>query len=301
MVDTPDHMREEPEFDIEKPASEEPAERGSDGTSVVTWILGIIVVVAAGFAGYYLIGRSPVPTDVKTVETPALPPASAPTAAAKPLGSDAPPVDVPPLDQSDAVVRSLVKALSSNPRIAAWLATDNLIRNFTVVVANAAEGTTPTKHLGVLRPTTPFRVVTRGEDIRVDPRSFDRYNDLGTAAESVDPAGAARLYTALKPRIAEAYRDLGQPDTSFDRTLETAIIKLLEVPQVDGAVRLRPHGATGYAYVDPALESLSPVQKQLLRTGPDNVRRIQAALRAIAVSLGISESRLPAAKAIRSR
>lgn len=299
MVDTPDHLREEPEFDIEKPVAEEPVEPARDRLSVGTWVLGIILVLTAGFAGYYLVGHSPVTSDVKTVETPAVPATDTPPAPAKPLAADAPPVDVPPLDQSDAVVRSLVKALSGNPRIAAWLTTDNLIRNFTVVVANAAEGTTPSKHLGVLRPTTPFRVVTRGEDIRVDPRSFDRYNDLGAAAESVDAAGAARLYTNLKPRIAEAYRDLGQPDTPFDRTLETALVKLLAVPQVEGAMRLKPHGATGYAFVDPALENLSPVQKQLLRTGPDNVRKIQAALRSIALALGMPASRLPAPRTIR--
>ena len=301
MVDTPDHMREEPEFDLEKPASEEAVASPSRQSSALMWLLAIIGVVAAGFAGYYLVGLSPVSTEVKQVETPVTPAADAPVTPPKALGSDAPPVDVPPLDQSDAVVRSLVKALTANPRIAAWLTTDNLIRNFTVVVANAAEGVAPGKHLNVLRPSAPFRVVTRGEDVHVDPRSFERYNDLGAAAESVDPAGAARLYTALKPRIAEAYRDLGQPDTPFDRTLETAIVKLLEVPQVEGAMRLKPQGATGYAFVDPALENLSPVQKQLLRTGPDNVRKIQAALRSIAVSLGIPESRLPASRTVRAR
>ncbi|MFN7981975.1 MAG: DUF3014 domain-containing protein [Vicinamibacterales bacterium] len=301
MVDTPDHLREEPEFDIEKPALDAPADIAPDRTSFATWVLGILLVIAAGFAGYYLVGRSPVATEVKKVDAPAVPATDTPAAPSTPLATDAPPIDVPPLDQSDAVVRSLVKALSGNPRIAAWLTTDNLIRNFTVVVANAAEGTTPAKHLGVLRPATPFRVVTRGEDIRVDPRSFDRYNDLGAAAASVDAAGAARLYTALKPRIAEAYRDLGQPDTPFDRTLESAIVKLLDVPQVDGTMRLKPHGGTGYAFVDPALENLSPVQKQLLRTGPDNVRRIQTAIRAIAVALGIPESRLPTPKSLRGR
>jgi len=301
MVDTPDHMREEPEFDIEKPANDEAVDLPPTRSSAGLWILAIIAVIAAGFAGYYLVGTAPVTTEVKKVDVPAVPAGDTPATPAKPLGADAPPVDVPPLDQSDAVVRSLVKALSANPRIAAWLATDNLIRNFTVVVANAAEGVTPTKHLGVLRPTTPFRVIARGDDVRVDPRSFDRYNELGAAAESVDPAGAARLYAALKPRIAEAYRDLGQPDTAFDRTLEAAIVKLLDVPQVDGTMRLKVHGATGYAFVDPVLENLSPVQKQLLRTGPDNVRKIQAALRAMAVSLGIPESRLPATRTLRVR
>ena len=36
-----------------------------------------------------------------------------------------------------------------------------------------------------------------------------------------------------------------------------------------------------YQYADPELESLSAAQKQLLRMGPDNMRRIQTTLRAL--------------------
>ena len=34
-----------------------------------------------------------------------------------------------------------------------------------------------------------------------------------------------------------------------------------------------------YEYADPALESLPPLQKQLLRMGPDNLDRLQGYLR----------------------
>jgi len=50
----------------------------------------------------------------------------------------------------------------------------------------------------------------------------------------------------------------------------------------------------GYAYADQRLESLTPAQKQLLRTGPRNVRIIQTSLRQIALALGIPPERLPA-------
>jgi hypothetical protein len=110
---------------------------------------------------------------------------------------------------------------------------------------------------------------------------------------SIDAAGAARLYGTLKPRIDEAYRELGYPDTPFDRTLERAIVLLLGTPASDGAARLEPKGI-GYGYADPALEGLTAAQKQLLRTGPRNVRLIQSSLRRIAIALGIPAERLPA-------
>jgi hypothetical protein len=126
----------------------------------------------------------------------------------------------------------------------------------------------------------------------VDPRSYDRYSAIGDAIASLEPAAAARLYATLKPRIEEAHRDLGSPDQSFDRTLERAIVALLETPVADAAARLTPTGV-GYAYADDRLESLTAAQKQLLRMGPRNVRIIKARLREIALALGIARTQLP--------
>jgi hypothetical protein len=36
-----------------------------------------------------------------------------------------------------------------------------------------------------------------------------------------------------------------------------------------------------YKYADPQLEELTPMQKQLLRMGPDNIRRIKEQARAL--------------------
>ena len=119
-------------------------------------------------------------------------------------------------------MRTLLRALTSNPTVAAWLATDNLIRNFTVVVSNIASGEAPARHVQALRPREAFTVVDRGEDIQVNARSYARYTTLAKASAALEPAGAARLYSTLKPRIEEAYRELGQPGTTFDQTLEAA-------------------------------------------------------------------------------
>ena len=70
---------------------------------------------------------------------------------------------------------------------------------------------------------------------------------------------------------------------SFDRTLERAIVALLDTPAVDASARLKPKGI-GYAYTDERLESLTAAQKQLLRMGPRNVRIIKARLRDIALA-----------------
>jgi hypothetical protein len=255
--------------------------------STGTWIAVLFFLVAVAVAAFIAF-RARVP---ELATAPARGPVGA-TSAIGPLGGDAVPITLPPLDQSDGVVADLVRKLSSHPQVAAWLTTNGLIRNFTVVVSNIAEGKTPAKFLPPLRLRAPFRVVERNGQIYADSRNDERYTPLADAVASIDAKGSASLYATVKPRIEDANRELGQPDGSFDRTLERAIVLLLETPVRGGQTRLQLHGI-GYAFADPAEEGLTAAQKQLLRMGPENARIVQAKLREIALALGVPSERLP--------
>jgi len=255
------------------------------------WIAAIIGVVIAALVGYFIYGRRPAPAPPAAAAKPA-----ETEVAVQPLGRDAERITVPPLDESDPLVRELVRKITSHPSALAWLATNGLIRNFTVVVGNVADGATPAKQLRVLRPGSAFAIVERNGQRFIDPRSYQRYDAIADAVASIDPSGASRLYATLKPRIGEAYAQLGQPANSFDSALERALVALLQTPVVDGPVRVESKGGTGYRYADPHLEGLTAAQRQLLRTGPRNVRKIQAALRQLAIALGVPPARLPAAR-----
>lgn len=249
-----------------------------------------LMLLATGVAAYVVFGGRWTPPPAAPVTAPA--PGEATEEPVPALGGAPEPVVIPPLADSDEFVRELVRKLSAHPRVAAWLATDGLVRNFTVVVSNVAEGKTPARHLALLRLSSPFRVVERGADVYLDPQSYERYTALADAAASIDPAGAARLYSTLKPRIEEAHRELGSPDRPFDRTLEEAIVLLLETPVVDDPVRVEPRGI-GYGFADPQLEALTDAEKQLLRAGSRNVRVFQGVLRQVALALGIPARRMP--------
>jgi hypothetical protein len=249
--------------------------------------VGVIVgmlLLAVGAAGYFLLWRrgQPSPSDVR-VQTEQQVAQSAP---AKPVAEAGEAIDLPPLDQSDAIVRELVGRLSSHPAVAAWLTTDQLIRNFTVVVLNVSNGQTPSRQLIRLKPKESFAVSGGGATMTIDPRSYRRYDAYADAFAGMDAGGAAKLYATLKPRITDAYRELGFPDGDFDRALERAVAELLRTPAVDGTVKLASRSVT-YEFADPKLQSLSSAQRQLLRMGPRNVRLIQAKLREIAPLVGI--------------
>jgi len=279
-------MPNDPEFDVIRDPHEykEPPE---SPRPIGVWIAVAVLVIAAGIAAYFALGgarqteTATEPEAVAAVEPPV-----------EPLGTEAEMVDVPPLEESDPVVRDLVRKVSSHPQVLAWLATDGLLRNATVVIQNISEGLTPSNHLAVLKPSGSFMVVERGEYLFVNPRSYERYNSLADAVSGIDPQGAARLYTILKPRLQDAYDELGFPDTPFDRALERSIVQLLATPVPSEELRVEPRGI-GYGYADDRLENLSGAQKQLLRLGPRNARMVQDSLRRIALALGIPEARLP--------
>jgi hypothetical protein len=278
-------------LDLDLHAPDEPEPPPPPGSSKGPWIVGIVLLLAAGAAAYLVLGgrwlnRSGVEQPAESVQAPQ---------PVRPLGGEADPIAVPPLGDSDPLVRELVSKLSSHPRVAAWLTTEGLIRNFTVAVVNVADGKTPAGHLQPLRPSGAVQVLDQDGDLYLDPRSYARYNQLAEAVSSIDPAGAARLYATLKPRIEEAHRELGLPDASFDVTLQRAMIQLLQTPITDRPVRVEPRGI-GYGYADPKLESLTGAQKQLLRMGPANARTVQRKLREIALALGIPADRLPPAR-----
>jgi hypothetical protein len=274
------------DYRLDKSETEIDTARGRRRVPTTAIVIALVVLAAAITAYVMWRGRQAAPAQ-QTAESPARLPDVAPPGAE--AGED---IVLPELGATDPVVRELVARLSAHPKVAAWLATDGLIRNFTVVTYNIAQGRTPVRHLSGLGPSDTFRTSGPEEALFLDPASYERYDDYATAISELDARGTARLYATLKPRITEAYRELGYPEGDFDAVLERAIVELLRAPIVEGKVRLTPR-VESYAYADQRLESLSTAQKQFLRMGPANVRRVQQKLRELAPYLGIAPERLP--------
>lgn len=279
-------MHDVSDFELDK-TDRPPDIQPPKSSSVLPWVAAAVAVVAIAAAAFFYFRRDNAAQPAEGVSQTEV----AISEPAQPLGPEVEPIDLPPLDQTDPIVRDLVRALSAHPRVLAWLTTNGLLRNFAVSVENIANGRSPAVHQRALRPQSPFAVIEGRGGLTIDTRSYNRYNDLAAAVDSIDASGAANLYSRLKPRIEDAYRDLGYA-TPFDRALEAAIVRLLETPAVEGDLALIPKGAL-FQYNDPRLERLDAAQKQLARMGPRNVRIVQRKLRAIARELGIPEARLP--------
>ena len=261
-------------------------DRRGGGFWIVTILGAIVVLVLALGTSYLLFQGRKAPSSAPAPAAAAAPPA--PKAAV----DDFEHIDLPPLDQSDALVRQRIGVLSSHPLVAAWLGTRGLVRNFVVVIDNIAHGMNPSRHLQILKPAGPFRVMTRGSQVVIDPRTYDRFSRVTEAAASIDAQSAGRLFRSFEPLLQMAYDELGNQQP-VSTAVERAVVSLLQVPAIDGDIRVEPAGeGIGYEYSDARLEALNGAQKQLLRMGAKNIRIIQAQLRTFATTIGIPATRL---------
>src|SRR5215831_8946873 len=188
------------DLSLNRNTTQQPVEPPASGTGFWPIIIVVILGLSAGVLYFVFRAKTPAPQSVPpTTADVARPPARQ---AAEPGEA----IDLPPLDQTDAIVRSLVGKLSSHPVAAAWLTTNGLIRNLTVVIANIADGETPAKHLKPLKPTGDFATKSSRGLTWIDPSSYHRYDGIAAAVGALDARGVARFYATIKPRIDEAYR-----------------------------------------------------------------------------------------------
>jgi hypothetical protein len=275
-------------FGTENPGSVDPGSVPPRNRRPVALLAIVAVVLLLALAGGYFYLRRP-PNE------PSAPIAASQEPSKTPPSQQAEPGDkilLPPLDETDALVRLLVGRLSSHPTVVAWLTTDGLILNFVTVTTNIANGDTPASELKAVGPVPRFRARSARDVLYLDPSTYGRYDRYADAVSKLDARGTARLYATLKPRIREAYQRVAGVDETFDPVLERAIAELLKVPVVEGNVALVPKGIV-YGFENASLEGMSAAQKQFLRMGPQNVRTVQSKLREIALYLGIPESRWP--------
>jgi hypothetical protein len=252
-----------------------PPSPASDHSRLIIPLL-VIALLAGGFFGVrWWLARRQADAAQQLANTASAPPTT------EPIDSRPPAITLPPMDQMDPFLRQLLGALSARPELARWLATDDVTRRIVFNIDQLARGTVAAKENQMIAPSGQFATVTRGGRRMVDANSYRRYDGLAATVASADATAVARAYTTIKPRLVEAYRQMGRPDDDFDRTLSLAIANLVDTPVSEQPPTLVPGQGLNWAYADRKLETLRPAQKQLLRMGPENQRIVQAKLREI--------------------
>jgi hypothetical protein len=197
-------------------------------------------------------------------------------------GADATPL--PPLNQSDQVVRDSLTGALGAKSIDQFLMPENVVRHVVVTIDNL-----PRKKVAVdLRPIKPTPgeaiVSSQGDSSTLSTANYERYAPFVHLVETTDPKTIAAVYFHLYPLFQQAYEDLGYPGRFFNDRLVEVIDHLLAAPEPQGPIEL-VQPKVFYQYADPRLEDLSAGQKLMIRMGPANERALKAKLRALRAEL----------------
>ena len=183
------------------------------------------------------------------------------------------PPALPPLDESDAFVRAQTSPVCLP---LAWMAADNLVRRAAVLIENASRGELPPKRGGLLPPLDAFPVRQEGERFFMDASGYPRFDPYLDQLEAIDPERLAGCIRLLEPLLDQALNELGHSDGP-QAGIAAVIDRILAVPEpIEGADIELVQPKVLFRYADSRLESLSGLQKQVLRMGLENTRRLKA-------------------------
>ena len=189
-----------------------------------------------------------------------------------------------PLDTSDPAIKaSLIESSSAGEdTVNRMIVNEGLLQRFVVTVTNLANDEMAPNHQLLTPPEQHFRVYSQAGKQWIDAASYKRYTPYVDILESFDNEALLSVYDIYKADIQAKYAEIGDPDQNFDEVLVDAFDQLLDTPEVPVPVEVYTD-SVAYKYADERLENLNEPQKQLLRTGPDNMRRIKAKLHELKV------------------
>lgn len=195
---------------------------------------------------------------------------------------------LPELAKSDQAFSQDVLVISG--QLQPNLFQSELIRKSLFSINDMAQGMRPpVKRLRELAFSSPFTVSKEGDKIYMSEASYQRYDQLAQAINSIDKQAAVALYQKYLPLFQQVFAEFSYPDNhQVLDIIKAATAKILEAPVINKKIELI-HPTVRYKFADPKLEKLSSLDKQMLRMGPENTRIIQDKLRKLVQALIESE------------
>lgn len=181
------------------------------------------------------------------------------------------------LDESDAGFKKAVENVSKE--IAGWFDTKDVIRKYVILIHDISQNQMLAKNRQFIQ--APKKNIVKGDKrgLYLSEEGYERYDDFANAIVSIDIQKGRELYLAFKPLFNKVYQEFSYPD---GYTLEDIFLKaasnVINAPIKEGRVSLVKHSLY-YKFADKKLEALGGVEKQMLRMGPRNTKKIQAKLR----------------------
>lgn len=275
-----------------------PQERPA-GANALAIVAIVVVLLLCGGAYYYFSSQEPVePEMVEVIELPDIIPnepliteTQIPEVIieAEPVIVEevviAPQVEpLPKLSESDEFVNLKTIEMADGMKIEPLMVEKDLVRHFVVFVDNLAQGELARKVSPLKAPNRVFTVSEITNKTYLNPDSYHRYDLYADFVSNLNEEQLTKTYKELTPLLSQAFEELGYGDMDFNDRMVEAINIMLDAPIIDSPIEL-DGVSVNYQFVDPQLESLPNAQKLLIRMGPENSKKVKAALRKLKKNL----------------
>ena len=181
-------------------------------------------------------------------------------------------------ETADTYAREIIETVNGGKALAQFVAGDYIVERAVAIVDALRGGEVPYKLLPVGRPSKPFPVSDDGLRVTMDPSGFNRYDGFAQWVNGIDVMAIIELLNDYESIATEALSRMGVDDFDIRSAVLAATTEILATPISSEGAELMKREAN-WIYMDPELEALSSLQKQVLRMGPENSEIIQAKAR----------------------
>ena len=181
-------------------------------------------------------------------------------------------------ETADTYARESIESVNGGKALAQFVAGDYIVERAVAIVDALRRGEVPYKLLPVGRPSKPFSISDDGLRVTMDPSGFSRYDGFTQWVNGIDVLAIVELLNDYEQIATEALSRMGVSDFDIRSAVLAATTEILATPIAPQSPELMKREAN-WVYMDPELEALSSLQKQVLRMGPENSGIIQAKAR----------------------
>lgn len=183
---------------------------------------------------------------------------------------------LPRLEESDDAVRDAVGDIPVGTAGQQYLVPGNIIERSASLIYLMAQGDVPYKLLPVSRPKAAFPISDDGTQVVTDPAGFGRYDALTQWLQSLDLESLLSSLEWFIPLFREAWSYYGEDPEAFDMAVVMTLDLVIATPEIDLSEARLIRKEAIWIFEDAAIEGLAPIQKQVLRMGPENAKVVKA-------------------------
>lgn len=191
-----------------------------------------------------------------------------------------PPAPVVSEETGDQYARESIDAVNGGKALAQFVAGDYVVERAVAIIDALRRGEVPYKLLPVGKPSTTFPISDNGLRVTLDTAGFSRYDGFAQWVGGLNTPALVSLLNDYEMIATQALTRMGVTDFDIRSALIAATTQILSTPQVSVDAELMRREAN-WVYMDPELEALSSLQKQVLRMGPENADIVQQKARDI--------------------